>query len=94
MDCPTLAPAATAQAQTEAGGGEHVAMLLYPNFAALDLGGPYHILGATPGLTVHLVTNQADMRPVKSDIGLAIQPTTTLDDCPKDVTVLITNQWC
>jgi hypothetical protein len=57
MDCPTLAPAATAQAQTEAGGGEHVAMLLYPNFAALDLGGPYHILGATPGLTVHLVTN-------------------------------------
>ena len=59
-------------------------------WTALDLVGPYHFLGATPGVTVHLVTNQADMRPVKSDIGLAIQPTTTLADCPKDVTVLFT----
>jgi cyclohexyl-isocyanide hydratase len=49
-----LAPAATAQAQTEAGGGEHVAMLRYPDFTALDLVGPCHFLGATPEVTVHL----------------------------------------
>jgi cyclohexyl-isocyanide hydratase len=88
----TLAPAA-ASAQAPAapvGGAVRVAMLLYPEFTALDLVGPYHFLGATPGVTVHLVTNQPDLKPVKSDIGLAIQPTTTLADCPKDMTVLFT----
>jgi cyclohexyl-isocyanide hydratase len=88
-----VAPAAQAQTPPPAAarrGGDHVAMLLYPEFTALDLVGPYHFLGATPGITVHLVTNQPDLKPVKSDIGLAIQPTTTLADCPRDMTVLFT----
>jgi putative intracellular protease/amidase len=87
----TLAPAAVqAQAAARPKGDIQVAMLLYPEFTALDLVGPYHFLGATPGVTIHLVTNQRDLKPVASDIGLAIQPTHTLADCPKDMTVLFT----
>lgn len=62
-------------------------MLLYPGFTALDLVGPYHFLGGT-GAKVHLVTNQTGMQPVPSDIGMAIQPTATLADCPEDLTLL------
>ncbi|HYG27584.1 MAG TPA: DJ-1/PfpI family protein [Caulobacteraceae bacterium] len=69
-------------------GDEQIAMLLYPGFTALDLVGPYHFLGGLYGGKVHLVTNQPDLRPVRSDIGMAIQPTTTLADCPKDLTLL------
>jgi cyclohexyl-isocyanide hydratase len=34
------------------------------------------------------VTNQAGMQPVPSDIGMAIEPTTTLADCPQDLMLL------
>lgn len=66
---------------------EQIAMLVYPGFTALDLIGPYHFL-AMPGATMHLVTNQPDLRPVASDLGLAVQPTARLADCPDDLTVL------
>jgi putative intracellular protease/amidase len=69
-------------------GDEQIAMLLYPGLTALDLVGPYHFLGNMPGATVHLVTNQPDLRPVPSGIGMAIQPTVTMADCPEDLTVL------
>ncbi|MBC6982199.1 DJ-1/PfpI family protein [Caulobacter sp. 17J80-11] len=71
-------------------GREQIAMLLYPGFTALDFAGPYHFLGSMPGAKVHLVTNQADLKPVPSDMGMAIQPTTTMKDCPEDLTVLFT----
>lgn len=69
-------------------GDEQIAMLLYPGFTALDFAGPYHFLGGLYGGKVHLVTNQSDLRPVPSDMGMAIQPTATLADCPADLTVL------
>lgn len=69
-------------------GNEQIAMLLYPGFTALDFVGPYHFLAGMPGAEIHLVTNQADLRPVSSDLGMAIQPTVTLKDCPEDVAVL------
>lgn len=69
-------------------GDEQVAMLMYPGFTALDLVGPYHFLGGMLGAKVHLVTNQSDLRPVPSDLGLAIQPTSTMADCPSELTVL------
>lgn len=72
------------------GGVEHVAMLLYPGMTALDFAGPYHFLASMPLAGVHLVTNQADLRPVPSDLGMAIQPTTLMRDCPADLTVLFT----
>ncbi|OJH39483.1 DJ-1/PfpI family protein [Cystobacter ferrugineus] len=70
-------------------GEEQIAMLLYPGFTALDFVGPHHFL-AGMGAQVHLVTNQPDLRPVPSDLGLAIQPTVTMADCPTHLTVLFT----
>jgi putative intracellular protease/amidase len=69
-------------------GNEQIAMLLYPGFTALDYVGPHHFLAGMPGAKVHLVTNQPDLRPVPSDMGLPIQPTVTLADCPRDVSIL------
>lgn len=71
-------------------GAEQVAMLLYPGFTALDLVGPHYFFASMMGATVHLVTNQPDLSPVASDLGLAIQPTKTLAECPEHLTVLFT----
>lgn len=69
-------------------GDEQIAMLLYPGFTALDFVGPHHFFAGLFGGTVHLVTNQAELRPVASDTGLAVQPTVTLAECPDDLTIL------
>lgn len=70
-------------------GARQIGMLLYPGFTALDYVGPYHFLaGALGPMNVHIVTNQATLAPVPSDLGLAIQPTTTMADCPADLAVL------
>jgi cyclohexyl-isocyanide hydratase len=69
-------------------GNEQIAMLLYPGFTALDFVGPYHFLAGLPGATIHLVTNQPDLRPVASDLGMAVQPTVTMAGCPADLTVI------
>lgn len=67
---------------------EQIAMLLYPGFTALDYVGPHHFLASMPGAKVHLVTNQPDLRPVPSDMGLPIQPTVTMASCPRDASIL------
>jgi putative intracellular protease/amidase len=69
-------------------GNEQIAMLLYPGMTALDLVGPYHYLACMAGAKMHLVTNQPDLRPVPSDLGLALQPTVTMADCPADLTII------
>jgi cyclohexyl-isocyanide hydratase len=69
-------------------GADRIAMLLYPGLTALDLVGPYHFLAAMPGAQVDLVTIGADLSPVPSDLGLALQPTATLDTCPEDLALL------
>ncbi len=71
-------------------GDEQIAMLIYPGFTALDLVGPYHFLSGMMGAKVHLVTNGSDLRPVASDMGLAIVPTLTLEACPQNLTLLFT----
>lgn len=64
-------------------GDEQFAILLYPGFTALDVVGPHYFLACIMGATVHLVTTQGDdLSPIVSDLGLAIQPTTRLADCP------------
>ena len=78
------APMLTAQE----GGIDEIGMLVYPSFTALDFVGPHHFLGGLPGTKVHVVTTQADLAPVASDLGLLVQPTTTMADCPSDLTVL------
>jgi putative intracellular protease/amidase len=69
-------------------GDEEVVMLLYPGFTALDLVGPHYFFASMMGATVHLATNQADLSPVPSDLGLAIAPTITLAQAPKAPTVV------
>ncbi|MEM1053256.1 MAG: DJ-1/PfpI family protein [Pseudomonadota bacterium] len=67
---------------------EEVAMLLYPGFTALDLVGPHYFFACMFGAKVHLVTTEPDLRPVASDLGLAIAPTVTLEETPADLDVL------
>lgn len=69
-------------------GSEQIAMLLYPGFTALDLVGPHYMFASMMGATVHLVTSEPDLRPVPSDLGLAIAPTITMRDCPADLDIL------
>lgn len=69
-------------------GQEQVAMLLYPKFTALDLVGPHYFFACMFGAKVHLVTTEKDLSPVMSDLGLAISPTITMADAPKDLDVL------
>ncbi|NBU29365.1 MAG: hypothetical protein EBS42_14490 [Caulobacteraceae bacterium] len=69
-------------------GDEDVVMLLYPGFTALDLVGPHYFFASMMGATVHLATNQSDLSPVSSDLGLAIAPTITLAQAPRAPTVV------
>jgi len=68
-------------------GSEQVALLLYPQFTALDLVGPYHFLAGMMGAQVHLVAKTRE--PVASDMGLAIVPTATFDDAPQKLDLLL-----
>jgi cyclohexyl-isocyanide hydratase len=62
-------------------------MLLFPGITALDFIGPAQVLGSRPNTQLHHVWK--DLNPVMSDVGLALTPTTTLDDCPSlDLLVL------
>ena len=66
-------------------GNEKVAMLLYPGFTALDLVGPHYFFACMMGAEIHLVTPGDTLAPVASDLALAIEPTVTLTDCPRDL---------
>lgn len=57
-----------------------IGMLLYPGLTQLDLTGPYQVLHNLPGAQIHLAWKDTDL--VRSDTGLGIAPTTTLQDCP------------
>jgi len=61
-----------------------IGMLLYPGLTLLDLIGPQTTLGLH-GQT-HLISKS--LEPVASDSGIAIVPTTTYADCPRELDVL------
>ena len=65
---------------------QQVAMLVYPGMTALDLVGPFQMLASLMNINVHLVWKTRDI--VTSDVGLPVQPTTTLGKCPNDLVVL------
>ena len=60
-------------------------MLLFDGHTALDFVGP-HTAFAGVGMEVHLVAET--LRPVLTDSGFAISPTTTFDDCPAQPDIL------
>ncbi|HTV44081.1 MAG TPA: DJ-1/PfpI family protein [Stellaceae bacterium] len=62
-------------------------MLVFPNLTQLDLTGPYEVLARLPGSSTLLLAK--DLQPVRSELGLAILPTTTLADCPQLDLVLV-----
>ena len=61
-----------------------IGMVVYPRLTLLDLIGPQTALGMH-GVT-HLVAER--LEPVVSDSGIALIPTTTYDECPRDLDVL------
>lgn len=67
-------------------GKEQIAMLLYPEFTALDLVGPQYMLTSLMGAQVNLVASTT--APVKSDSGIVITPNMILADVPKDLDIL------
>jgi transcriptional regulator GlxA family with amidase domain len=52
-----------------------IAFVLYPDFTALDLVGPYEVISRWPGADVHFVASAPD--PVRCDSGLTVLPTDT-----------------
>jgi cyclohexyl-isocyanide hydratase len=69
-------------------GADEIGMVIYPGFTALDFVGPFHFLAGMGNARVHVITTQADLNPVPSDQMLMIQPTTTMTDCPANLSVL------
>jgi len=67
-------------------GHEQIGMLVYPGFTALDFVGPQYMFAGLMGAKVHLVAST--MEPVTSDTHLAIMPTTTLAQAPRDLDIL------
>lgn len=58
-----------------------IGLLLFPALTQLDLTGPYEVFVRAPDTQVHLIWKNLDL--VVSDRGMAIQPTTTFNTCPK-----------
>jgi transcriptional regulator GlxA family with amidase domain len=57
-----------------------IAYVIYPDFTALDLVGPYEIISRWPEADVHFVARTLD--PVRCDVGLTVIPTDTPDTLP------------
>ncbi len=55
--------------------------LLFPDITQLDLTGPYEVLARLPKAEIHLIWKTIE--PVRSDHGMTILPTTTLDAAPE-----------
>jgi cyclohexyl-isocyanide hydratase len=62
-----------------------VAMLLYDDMILLDLTGPMTALALAMS-DIHLVARSRN--PVRTDVGIPVQPTMTFDECPYDLDVL------
>ena len=67
-------------------GSEKIVFLAYPQFTALDLVGPHYMFGNLMGATTYIAAKTRD--PVMSDMKLAIVPTATFDECPRDVDII------
>ena len=64
-----------------------IAFVLYDQFTALDLVGPYEVIARWPGAEVHFVATGPD--PVRADAGLVVSPSSTLDSLTAPDLVLV-----
>lgn len=69
-------------------GEEHIGMVLYQGFAALDMVAPHYLFASMMGAKIYLISPTNDLSPVISGEKLAIIPTHTQQDCPKNLDVL------
>lgn len=65
---------------------EQIAMLIYPEFTALDLIGPQYMFANLMGATVNIVART--MQPVRSDTRVTFMPSITFEDCPNQLDIL------
>jgi cyclohexyl-isocyanide hydratase len=65
---------------------DQIALVAYPAMQALDLVGPYDLFALLLGAEVHVVAKTREA--IVSNTGLSIVPTTTFEECPRDLTVL------
>ncbi|WP_110987830.1 DJ-1/PfpI family protein [Acaryochloris thomasi] len=57
-----------------------IGFLIYPDVIQLDVTAAYQVLAFPPQTSLHLIAKTT--APLKSNEGLILQPTVTLDDCP------------
>ncbi len=68
-------------------GKERIAIVLYPQFTALDAIGPHHVFINMVGAKVLLVAKTMD--PVPSDTGFSITPNTTFEEITDTQTLVL-----
>ena len=64
-----------------------IAFVVYPDFTALDLVGPYEVISRWPGAEVHFVSSSTD--PVRCDNGLTVLPTDTPSTLPDPDVIVV-----
>lgn len=69
-------------------GAEQIGMVLYSGFAALDMVAPHYLFASMMGAKIYLISPTDDLTPVISGEKLAIVPTHTQQDCPKNLDIL------
>ena len=69
-------------------GTEQIGMVLYSGFAALDMVAPHYLFASMMGAKIYLISPTDDLSPVISGEQLAIIPTHTQQDCPKNLDIL------
>ena len=72
-------------------GSEQIAILVYPEFTALDALGPHYFLAGMMGATVRFVAKTLDPVPCEgaSKVGFCVKPQLTFDDCPEQLDLLL-----
>lgn len=72
-------------------GSEQIAILVYPEFTALDALGPHYFLAGMMGATVRFVAKTLDPVPCEgaSKGGFCVKPQLTFDDCPQQLDLLL-----
>jgi transcriptional regulator GlxA family with amidase domain len=64
-----------------------IAYVLYPDFTALDLVGPYEVISRWPDAEVHFVASSLD--PVGADRGLTVIPTDSPETMPQPDLIVV-----
>jgi len=72
-------------------GNEQIAILVYPEFTALDAIGPHYALAGMIGATVRFVARNAEPVPCEgaSKGGFCVKPHLTFADCPENLDLLL-----